>query len=129
MGAVQKHTAMKVISAYMLAVLGGKASPSVADVNKVISSMDIEMSDEESKSLEELVEELAGQDINEVMAKGHEILKTVPRGGGGGGGAAAAAAGPAASGGDAAKKKESSSSDGDAGAPAAGLFDEGGDDY
>merc|ERR1711981_615544 len=111
MGAVQKHTAMKVISAYMLAVLGGKASPSVADVTKVISSMDIEMSDEESKSLEELVEELAGQDINEVMAKGHEILKTVPRGGGGG----------------AAKKKESSSDDGDAGAPAAGLFDDGGD--
>merc|ERR1712139_228157 len=118
------------ISAYMLAVLGGKASPSVADVTKVISSMDIEMSDEESKSLEELVEELAGQDINEVMAKGHEILKTVPRGGGGGGGGGAAAAGPAASGGDAgaAKKKESSSDDGDAGAPAAGLFDEGGDD-
>merc|ERR1712159_390520 len=130
MGAVQKHTAMKVISAYTLAVLGGKASPSVADVTKVISSMDIEMSDEESKSLEELVEELAGQDINEVMAKGHEILKTVPRGGGGGGGGAAAA-GPAASGGDAgaAKKKESSSDDGDAGAPAAGLFDDGGDDY
>merc|ERR1711939_733540 len=113
MGAVQKHTAMKVISAYMLAVLGGKASPSVADVTKVISSMDIEMSDEESKSLEELVEELAGQDINEVMAKGHEILKTVPRGGDAG----------------AAKKKESSSDDGDAGAPAAGLFDDGGDDY
>merc|ERR1712205_196736 len=88
----QKHNSPKVISAYMLAVLGGKASPSVADVNKVISSMDIEMSDEDNKRLEELVEELAGQDINEVMEKGHELLKTVPRGGGGGGGGAAAAA-------------------------------------
>merc|ERR1712216_727213 len=128
MGVHRAQDTMKVISAYMLAVLGGKASPSVADVNKVISSMDIEMSDEDNKRLEELVEELAGQDINEVMEKGHELLKTVPRGGGGGGGCAAAAA-PAAGGGAAAAKKKSTTEDDDAAAPAAGLFDDGGDDY
>merc|ERR1712182_123637 len=65
------------------------------------------------------------------LAAGHEKLATIPMGGGGGGGGSGA--GPAAaSGGDAggdAKKKESSSDDGDAGAPAAGIFDDGGDDY
>merc|ERR1711939_967670 len=121
MGVHRAQDTMKVISAYMLAVLGGKASPSVADVKKVINSMDIEMSDDDNKRLEDLVEELAGQDINEVMEKGHGLLKTVPRGGGGGGGGApAAGAASGGGGGAAAAAKEESSEDDDAGAPAAG---------
>merc|ERR1712100_793770 len=56
-------------------------------------------------------------------------LLTKP-GGGGGGGDMGAAGGDAGAGGAAEEaKKESSSDDGDAGAPAAGLFDDGGDDY
>merc|ERR1712182_62562 len=101
MGARCKHTiVMKVISAYLMAVVGGNDSPSVADVKKILTSVNIELDDNDNKALEELVEELAGQDIQEVLAKGHEKLKTVPGG---------SAAGAAPAGGDAgaAAKKES----------------------
>merc|ERR1712196_205616 len=123
MGARCKHTiVMKVISAYLMAVVGGNDSPSVADVKKILTSVNIELDDNDNKALEELVEELAGQDIQEVLAKGHEKLKTVP--GGSAGGAA-----PAAAGGDAgaAAKKESSDDDDAGGAPVGNLFgDDGG---
>merc|ERR1712146_357360 len=103
MGARCKHTiVMKVISAYLMAVVGGNDSPSVADVKKILTSVNIEL-DDDNKALEELVEELAGQDIQDVLAKGHEKLKTVPGGSAGGAAPAAAGAAPAA---------------GDAGAPA-----------
>merc|ERR1739848_248016 len=98
-------------------------------IKKILKSMDISLDGDAEKRLNDFVEEMAGKDINEVMAAGHEKLKTIPMGGGGGGGGGGAAA---AAGGDApaaAAKKESSSDDGDAGAPAAGLFDDGGDDY
>merc|ERR1712139_575821 len=126
MGKAQNCT-MKVISAYMLAVLGGKDSPSVADVKKIMTSVDVELSDEDAKGLEELVEELAGRNMEEVL----KVLKGVPLGGGGGGGAVAAAPGAAAAGGGGnAKKEESEDEDDDAGAMAGGgLFDDGGDDY
>merc|ERR1712054_59316 len=131
MGARCKHTiVMKVISAYLMAVVGGNDSPSVADVKKILTSVNIELDDNDNKALEELVEELAGQDIQDVLAKGHEKLKPVP--GGSAGGAAPAAAGAAPAGGDAgaAAKKESSDDDDAGGAPVGNLFgDDGGDDY
>merc|ERR1711904_416850 len=76
MGARCKHTiVMKVISAYLMAVVGGNDSPSVADVKKILTSVNIELDDNDNKALEELVEELAGQDIQEVLAKGHRSSK------------------------------------------------------
>merc|ERR1711924_533043 len=120
---------MKVISAYMLAVTGGNDSPNVADCKKILSSVGIELSGDEEKRLEDLVEEMAGTGLAEVLEKGHALLKTVPGGSGGGGGGGGNAA---AAGGDAApSKKESSSDDDDMAAPAGGgLFgDDGGDDY
>merc|ERR1711924_293881 len=103
---------MKVISAYMLAVTGGNDSPNVADCKKILSSVGVELSGDEEKRLEDLVEEMAGTSLAEVLEKGHALLKTIP----GGGGAPAAEA-----------KKSSSSEDDDA-APMAGggLF--GGDE-
>merc|ERR1712094_131049 len=102
---------MKVISAYMLAVTGG-----------------VELSGDEEKRLEDLVEEMAGTSLAEVLEKGHALLKTIPGGGGGGGGGGAATGGAA----PAAEAKKSSSSEDDDAAPMAGggLFggDEG-DDY
>ncbi|KAI3447483.1 hypothetical protein Pfo_004148 [Paulownia fortunei] len=72
---------MKVIAAYLLAVLGGNASPSADDVKGILCS---------------------GKDITELIAAGREKLASVPAGGGavpvaasasgGGGGAAAPAA-------------------------------------
>merc|ERR1719213_593417 len=104
---------MKVISAYMLAVTGGNDSPNVADCKKILASVGVELSGDEEKRLEDLVEEMAGTSLAEVLEKGHALLKTVP-GGSGGGGAAEA-------------KKESSSEEDDGGAMAGGgLF--GGDD-
>merc|ERR1712196_609782 len=107
---------MKVISVYMLAVAGGNESPSVADCKNILSSVGVSLAEDEEKRLEDLVEEMAGSSLAEVLEKGHDLLKTVP-----GGGAAAAPAGGAA-GGDAPAKKESSSDDGADAAPAASIF-------
>merc|ERR1711988_1315780 len=119
---------MKVISAYMLAVTGGNDSPNAADCKKILSSVGVELSGDEEKRLEELVEEMAGTSLAEVLEKGHALLKTISGGGGGGG----AASGGASGGGDAAEaKKESSSEEDDGGAMAGGgLFGgDDGDDY
>merc|ERR1711924_442762 len=101
---------MKVISAYMLAVTGGNDSPNVADCKKILKSVGIELSGDEEKRLEDLVEEMAGAGLAEALEKGHALLKTVPGGSGGGGGGG---------GGDAPAAKKSSSDDDDA-APMAG---------
>merc|ERR1712080_284739 len=122
---------MKVIGAYMLAVVGGNASPSVADCKKILSSMNIQLDGDAEKRLNDLVDEMAGKDFVEVLAAGEKKLSKIPCGSGGGGAApAAAAAGPAGDAGAAggAAKKESSEDDTEA-APAASLFDAGGDDY
>ncbi|MED6156849.1 60S ribosomal protein P2-alpha [Stylosanthes scabra] len=63
---------MKVIAAYLLAVLGGNAAPSASDLKGILSSVE-------------------GKDITEVIAAGREKLASVPCGGGGGGVAVAAA--------------------------------------
>merc|ERR1712159_600816 len=120
---------MKVIGAYMLAVVGGNASPSVADCKKILSSMNIQLDGDAETRLNELVEEMAGKDFNEVLAAGQEKLSKIPCGSGGGGAAPAAAAAAAPGGAaPAAAKKEESEDDVEA-APAASLFDDGGDDY
>merc|ERR1712094_142874 len=103
---------MKVISAYMLAVTGGNDSPNVADCKKILSSVGVELSGDEEKRLEDLVEEMAGTSLAEVLEKGHALLKTIPGGGGGGGGGGGASGGGDAPAAEA--KKESSSEDDDA---------------
>merc|ERR1711861_42179 len=117
---------MKVISVYMLAVAGGNESPSVADCKNILSSVGISLAEDEEKRLEDLVEEMAGSSLAEVLEKGHDLLKTVP---GGGAAGPAPAAGAAPAGGDAPAKKESSSDDGADAAPAASIFGGDGDDY
>merc|ERR1712159_923668 len=116
---------MKVISVYMLAVTGGNESPSVADCKNILSSVGVSLAEDEEKRLEDLVEEMAGSSLAEVLEKGHDLLKTVP-GGGAAGPAPAAGAAPA---GDAPAKKASSSDDGADAAPAASIFGGDGDDY
>merc|ERR1711959_813615 len=100
---------MKVIGAYMLAVVGGNASPSAADCKKILSSMNIQLDGDAEKRLNDLVEEMAGKDLNEVLAAGQETLSKIPCGSGGGGAApAAAAAAPGGAAPAAAAKKEES---------------------
>ncbi|CAH9052562.1 unnamed protein product [Cuscuta europaea] len=96
---------MKFIAAYLMAVLGGKASPSAGDIKKILSSVGAEADD---SKLELLLSQVEGKDITELIAAGREKLASVPSGGGGG--VAAVATAPSSGGGAAPaaeeKKKE-----------------------
>ncbi|CAA7408274.1 unnamed protein product [Spirodela intermedia] len=89
---------MKVIAAYLLAVLGGNTSPSAEDLKDILGSVGAEADDDR---IEFLLSEVKGKDITELIASGREKFASVPSGGGGvavavaapaGGGAAPAAA-------------------------------------
>jgi len=54
---------MRYLAAYLLLQIGGNASPSAADVKKVLSAVGIETDDERVKTL---ISELKGKDINQV---------------------------------------------------------------
>ncbi|KAK9828878.1 hypothetical protein WJX72_002531 [[Myrmecia] bisecta] len=94
---------MRVISAYLLAVLGGNDSPSAKDINNILSSVGVEA---DSERVDALLKEVEGKDINEVIAEGLGKLASVPSGGGGGGGGSGAAAASGGDGGAAAKEEE-----------------------
>ncbi|WJX68920.1 60S acidic ribosomal protein P2 [Trifolium repens] len=108
---------MKVIAAYLLAVLGGNASPSAADVKQILGSVGV---DAEDNNIELLLSEVKGKDFAELIASGREKLASVPSGGGAvavsaapGGGAAAAT--PAAEAKEEKKVEEKEESDDDMG--------------
>ncbi|KAL8545425.1 hypothetical protein ACS0TY_005547 [Phlomoides rotata] len=92
---------MKVIAAYLLAVLGGNVSPSADDLNSILGLVGIEI-DEDNLNL--LLSQVKGKDITELIASGREKLDSVPSGGGGVAIAAPTAGGAAAP--AEAKKKE-----------------------
>ncbi|CAM8922850.1 hypothetical protein QQ045_022256 [Rhodiola kirilowii] len=81
---------MKVIAAYLLAVLGGNTTPSAADLKSILASVGAEADDDK---LELLLKEVKGKDITELIASGREKLASVPSGGGGGAVAVAATGG------------------------------------
>ncbi|DBA78028.1 hypothetical protein WJX79_004070 [Trebouxia sp. C0005] len=93
---------MRVISAYLLAVLGGNESPNADDIKTILDSVSIEA---DSDRVDQLLSELEGKSIEEVIASGVSKLSSVPSGGGGGGGAAAGGGGGAAAAGGAAEEK------------------------
>ncbi|XP_018421159.1 PREDICTED: 60S acidic ribosomal protein P2-like [Nanorana parkeri] len=116
---------MRYVASYLLAVLGGNDSPSIADLKKILDSVGIELDKERA---EKVINELKGKKIDEVIAQGNTKLASMPSGGAA---AIAASAGPAApaAGGSAApapeekkkeEKEESEESDEDMGF---GLFD------
>ena len=65
---------MRHIAAYLLAVLGGNATPSAEDVTNIITSAGGE-ADEAALTL--LFSELEGKSIEELFAEGKEKLKSV----------------------------------------------------
>ncbi|KAB2080749.1 hypothetical protein ES319_A05G086700v1 [Gossypium barbadense] len=83
---------MKVVAAYLLAVLGGNLSPSADDLKDILGSVGAEADDDR---IELLLSEVKGKDITELIASGREKLASVPSGGG------AVAAAPTAGGGGA----------------------------
>merc|ERR1719242_668572 len=82
---------MRYVAAYLLAVLGGNASPKKKDIESILGSVGIEA---EADKIDLLLKQLAGKNIEEVMEAGKEKLAAVPSGGavavsaGGAGGAA-----------------------------------------
>ncbi|CAM8992470.1 unnamed protein product [Rhodiola kirilowii] len=72
---------MKVIDAYLLAVLGGNTTPSTDDLKKILASIGAEADDDK---LQLLLTEVTGKDITELIASGREKVASVPSGGGGG---------------------------------------------
>jgi len=92
---------MRYVAAYLLAALGGNENPSEADIKNILASVGIESDENE---LKQVVGQLKGKALEEVIAEGQEKLASVPSGGGAApaaGGAVPAAAAPAAGGGDA----------------------------
>lgn len=88
---------MRYVAAYLLAVLGGKESPSNADIEKILSSVGIEA---DGTKLSKVVADLKGKSIEDLIKEGREKLSSMPVGGG-----AVAAAAPAAGGAPAAEAK------------------------
>ncbi|KAG5190490.1 60s acidic ribosomal protein-domain-containing protein [Tribonema minus] len=84
---------MRHLAVYMMLVLGGNASPSAEDVTKALSSVGIEA---DEARLSQLIAEMEGKDLNEVMEAGKKKLASLGGGGGGGAPAAGGAAGGAA---------------------------------
>jgi large subunit ribosomal protein LP2 len=77
---------MKHLAAYLLLVAGGNASPSAEDIKTLLGTVGAEVNDER---LSQLMGELEGKDINELITLGKEKLQVTAR-------AAAPAAGGAA---------------------------------
>merc|ERR1711862_910406 len=75
-----------------MGVLGGNESPTADDVSKALEEVGIES---DSECLNQLISELEGKDLNELMASGKEMLANFGGGGGGGGGGAGGGAGEA----------------------------------
>mmetsp|Transcript_56614 Transcript_56614/g.104795 ORF Transcript_56614/g.104795 Transcript_56614/m.104795 type:complete len:115 (+) Transcript_56614:104-448(+) len=93
---------LKYVAAYLMSVLGGKESPTAADIQKILESVEADYDEEIANKL---VSELEGKTVHEVIAEGKEKLKNFG-GGGGGGPAVAAAAGGGGGGAAPAEKKE-----------------------
>ena len=72
---------MRYVAAYLLASLGGNASPDAAAIKAILDSVGVSS---DATSIDKVVSELKGKDLAEVIADGNEKLASVPGGGGGG---------------------------------------------
>ncbi len=109
---------MKYIAAYALLVLGGKASPSAADVEKVLKEAGIKS---EAEHVERLIKSLEGKTFHELVKSGTAKLSAM-----GSVQAAPAAGGASAAPAKAAAKVEEKPKEEEADVDMGGLF---GDDY
>ncbi|KAJ8529120.1 hypothetical protein K7X08_035955 [Anisodus acutangulus] len=76
---LEEKEQMKVIAAYLLAVLGGNASPSAKDLKNILGCVGAEADDDR---IQLLLSQVEGKDITELIAAGREKLASVPSGGG-----------------------------------------------
>merc|ERR1740117_1346184 len=96
---------MKYLGAYMMAVIGGKATPTAKDIKDILDAGGIAS---EKAMLDMVVKRMEGKTVHELIEAGSKKFAATGGGGGGGGGGAAPAAGAAAAGagGKAAAKEE-----------------------
>merc|ERR1712241_1228573 len=94
---------MRYVAAYLLAVLGGNASPSADDISAIISSVGIDI---DKEKLDKVISELSGKSVEELIAEGSKKLASVPSAGGAAAPAAAAGGGGAAAEAPKEEKKE-----------------------
>ncbi|KAG8038472.1 hypothetical protein G9C98_006168 [Cotesia typhae] len=57
---------MRYVAAYLLAVIGGKASPTQNDIEKILSSVGIEA---DAEKLKKVIASLEGKSIEELIAE------------------------------------------------------------
>ncbi|BFG00012.1 60S acidic ribosomal protein P2 [Drosophila madeirensis] len=70
---------MRYVAAYLLAVIGGKDAPANADIEKILSSVGIEV---DTERLTKVIKELNGKSIEDLIKEGREKLSSMPVGGG-----------------------------------------------
>ncbi|KAG6503470.1 hypothetical protein ZIOFF_035785 [Zingiber officinale] len=68
---------MKIVVAYLLAVLSGNPNPSADDIRSILESG----AEAEDKRINHFLAEVKGKDITEVIAAGREKFASVPSGG------------------------------------------------
>lgn len=64
---------MRYVAAYLLAVLGGKASPLTSDIEKILTSVGVEIDPE---NLKLVLECLKGKSIDDLIAEGMLVFDT-----------------------------------------------------
>jgi large subunit ribosomal protein LP2 len=69
---------MKVVAAYLLAVLGGNDHPTAKDIKNILKSVG---ADADEQTITKLIDELADKSVFDVMEKGRSKLASVPSGG------------------------------------------------
>ena len=68
---------MRYVAAYLLAVLGGKQSPGQNDIEKILSSVGIEI---DAEKLKKVIAEFGGKNVDDLIAQGNLfIYNSVPR--------------------------------------------------
>lgn len=108
---------MKYLAAYLLLVNACNTSPSAADVKKVLEAVAI---DAEEEKITQLLAEVEGKNVEELIAEGNEKLSSVPSGGAAAPAGASAAAASTEEAAEEAAEEEKEESDDDMGF---GLFD------
>jgi len=88
------QSAMRIIAAYLLAVLGGNENPDEKTITKILAAVE---SKAEPDRIADLVNRLKGKDVNTLIEEGKakigSVASAAPSGGAAAGGGAAAAAG------------------------------------
>ncbi|PWA98057.1 60S acidic ribosomal protein P2B [Artemisia annua] len=112
---------MKVVAAYLLALLGGNTSPSAEDLKTILGSVG---ADADEARIALLLSEVKGKDITELIASGREKLASVPSGGGVAVAASAGGAAPAAAAAETKKEEKVEDKEESDEEMGFGLFDE-----